>query len=285
MNTLVRKLIMLSAVAVATFAAPAFALDTGDIVVASIKGEVHVTMNGVEKTLRAGGVLVPPAAVRTGRDGSIELRQGATSVNVGPDTQLEFPALETAGGPIDRVVQSRGHAFYDIGKRAGRRMRVEAPYLVGVIKGTQFNVAATESATTISLFEGRLDVHATDESDVVDLLAGNIATRKRGDKSITVIKMEAGKAPPTQRSSQGGSAGQPVANRDNDDVSGNVSATLRPVTDPETVGQVGQVDDTRATANVDVRANVPATDVGVNAGVDIAAGANGVTAGVDVSAG
>src|SRR5262249_33337290 len=97
------------------------------------------------------------------------------------------------------IVQPRGNAFYDIGKREGRKLRVETPYLVGVIKGTQFNVAAQEASTTISLFEGRLEVRAADDSDVVDLKAGEIASYKRGDKSISVLKMDAGKAPTNSR--------------------------------------------------------------------------------------
>jgi hypothetical protein len=82
----------------------AYALDSGDIVIASLKGEVHVTMQGTERAVKAGSVLETPATVRTGHDGAIELRQGATSVSVGPDTLLEFPLLAQRGGPIDRIV-------------------------------------------------------------------------------------------------------------------------------------------------------------------------------------
>jgi hypothetical protein len=173
----------------------AFAVDSGDIVVVSAKGEVHITTNGTERKVRAGGVLELPATVRTGRDGAVEIKQGATTVSVGPDTLLDFPALEKRGAPIDRIVQPQGNAFYDIGKREGRKLRVETPYLVGVIKGTQFNVAVQEDAATISLFEGLLEVRAADDSDIVDLKAGEIASRKRGDKSISILKMDAGKAP------------------------------------------------------------------------------------------
>ena len=147
--------------------------------------------------MRAGGV---PRAARTGS----ALAATATSscdreppVSVGPGDPARIPALEKRGAPIDRIVQPRGNAFYNIGKREGRKLRVETPYLVGVIKGTQFNVASQDEATTISLFEGLLEVRATDDSDVVDLKAGEIASRKRGDKSISIIKMDTGKAPPT----------------------------------------------------------------------------------------
>src|SRR5262245_37375302 len=132
----VRYSLSLVLACVALLGAPAaHALDTGDIVVASLKGEVHVTMKGAERAVRAGAVLELPATVRTGRDGAIELKQGATSVSVGPDTLLEFPALAAPGGAIDRIVQPRGNAFYSIGKRGGRKLRVETPFLVGVVKG------------------------------------------------------------------------------------------------------------------------------------------------------
>ena len=194
-------------------AAPAaLALDTGDILVVSARGQVRVTMNGAVKAVRAGSVLELPASVSTGADGSIELRQGATTVSVGPDTLLDFPALERRGGPIDRIQQPRGNAFYSIGKREGRKLRVETPYLVGVVKGTQFNVSAGEGATTISLFEGRLEVRAADESSLVDLKAGEIASRRRGDNSINVIRMDAGKPPITAPRSQAGIDGNGASN-------------------------------------------------------------------------
>jgi hypothetical protein len=185
-------------VATGMFAAPAaLAIDSGDIVVVSLRGEVHVTINGAPRKMRAGGVLELPASIRTGRDGAIELRQGATSVSVGPETLLEFPALERRGAPVDRIVQPRGNAFYNIGKREGRKLRVETPYLVGVIKGTQFNVAARDDSTTISLFEGLLEVRAADDSAIVDLKAGEIAARRRGEQAISVSKMDGAQAPPS----------------------------------------------------------------------------------------
>src|SRR6187399_291601 len=187
--------------------ATALAIDSGDIVVVSVKGEVHVTNSGAPRAVRAGSVLDPPATLRTGRDGAVELRQGATTLSVGPETLLEFPALEKRGAPIDRILQPRGNVFYNIGKREGRKLRIETPYLVGVVKGTQFNVAAQEGSTTISLFEGLLEVRATDDSDVIDLKAGEIASYKRGDKSISVMKMDAGTKPPTgSRPPAGGSS-------------------------------------------------------------------------------
>jgi hypothetical protein len=296
-------------VAALSAAPAAFALDSGDIFVTSLRGEVLITVNGAPKQVRAGGVLELPATVRTGHDGAIELRQGATTVSVGPDTLLDFPALERPGAPIDRIRQPRGNAFYDIGKREGRKLRVETPYLVGVVKGTQFNVAAQDDATTISLFEGRLEVRAADESAVVDLRAGEIAARRKGDKSIAVIKMDAGKQPTTapraQNNGSGGDgagsardvavsasvdrpqgigAGLAVSLNDprNPAMTGNVGADVRApgvaVTSDNPVSLAGG----NAAANVAVTAAVGSV-VDTNASVNVSAGANGV--GADVAVG
>jgi hypothetical protein len=299
-GAVVRYLASLLLACATLLAAPAFAVDSGDIIVVSQKGEVHITVNGAARKVAAGGVLELPATVRTGRDGNIELRQGATSVSVGPDTLLEFPALEKRGAPIDRILQPRGNAFYDIGKREGRKLRVETPYLVGVIKGTQFNVAAQDESTTISLFEGLLEVHASDNSDVVDLKAGEIASRSRGDKSIHIIKMDPGKAPSTAPRAPGTSSGNgtpgptiqgaspPIDRLVNDMPGIGGSADLR---NGGTSVEPGAAEVSPAGADVAVAASVDASpviaDPGVSPAVDVSTGAVDVSAGtaVDVSAG
>jgi hypothetical protein len=134
-------------------------------------------------------------------------------VNVGSDIQLEFPALEVPGGPIDRIQQPRGNAFYDVGKRGSRKLRVETPFLVAVVKGTQFNVAAREDATTIALFEGQLEIRSADETDVVDIVAGEIASRHRSEQDIGVIKMDesrSGPAPAVPPGAEGGEHAAPA---------------------------------------------------------------------------
>jgi hypothetical protein len=285
---------LLLACAMLLAAPAAFAIDSGDIVVVSTKGEVHITVNGAAHNVRAGGVLELPATVRTGRDGNVELRQGATTVSVGPETLLEFPALEKRGAPIDRILQPRGNAFYNIGKREGRKLRVETPYLVGVIKGTQFNVAAQGEATTISLFEGLLEVRATDDSDVVDLKAGEIASRKRGDKSISVIKMDAGKAPPAGPRPPAGSGSNnngtpsptvPRVTPSNeggesllvDRGAGNTRADIDAGTD---VRPIGSVFDTGAATSV-----VAGNSLDAAASVVVNTGGTGIDAGADVNLG
>ena len=206
---LVRPLITLSLTLCMLGATPVFALDSGDIVITNLKGEVHFVVGGTSRVLRDGAVLEPPATVRTGHDGSLDLRQGATTVSVGPDTALEFPALEKRGAPIDRIVQPSGSAFYDVGKRDGRKLRVETPYLVGVVKGTQFNVVAQDKGATISLYEGLLEIRAADDSAVVNIKAGEVASRRDGDRAIGVIHMNEPSTRPPRPSPAPATGGQP----------------------------------------------------------------------------
>jgi hypothetical protein len=163
----------------------------GDVVVATVHGTVSATMAGMTVPLSAGAILQLPATVRTGPDGAVELRQGKSTFAAAGNTELEIPQSAAEDGLVERIIQVRGNAFYNIGKRTGTRLRVEAPYLVAVIKGTQFNVAAHDDSTTIALFEGHLEVRASDDSDVVDLDAGEIAIRRRNDVSISVLRLNA----------------------------------------------------------------------------------------------
>jgi hypothetical protein len=171
----------------------------GDVVVATVHGTVSATMAGMTVPLSAGAILQLPATVRTGADGAVELRQGNSTFAAAGNTELEIPQSAAEDGLVERIIQVRGNAFYNIGKRTGTRLRVETPYLVAVIKGTQFNVAAQDDSTTIALFEGHLEVRASDDSDVIDLDAGEIAIRRRNDVSISVLRLNAARGGDTRR--------------------------------------------------------------------------------------
>ncbi len=280
--------------------------ESGDIVVVSVNGEVRVTTNGAPREAKAGSTLELPATLRTGHDGSVELRQDHTTVSVGPDTQLDFPAAVSRGDPIDRIVQPLGNVFYNVGKRESRKLRVETPYLVAVIKGTQFNVAAQADNATISLFEGRLEVRATDDSDVVDLKAGEIAMRHAGDKTIRVLRMDTGKPPTTAPDSERGTAPTTgLAPRPDDDGSavprapsplddevdnlitgGNPGVTVDPV-NGEVAAGANLANTASAQLNAGIDAAAGSVDVGAGAAVDLGPASVdvGVDAGVDLGAG
>ena len=185
-----------------------------NVVVVAVQGEVNVATQGQPHTVHKDDVISLPATVFTGPSGSIELRQGPTTFSAAPNTRLDIPATANRGEAIDRVIQSQGNAFYSVGKRESHKLRVETPYLVAVIKGTQFSVTSLEDSTTISLFEGRLEVHASDESDLVDLKAGEIAIRHGGDTSIRVLRMDSGEPVARDDHSHAGDAPTTAQNGD-----------------------------------------------------------------------
>lgn len=163
-----------------------------EVVVIAVQGEVSVAAQGAAHTPKKGEVVSLPAAIVTGATGSIELAQGATTVSAAPNSAFEIPAPAVAGDLIDHIVQSRGNAFFSVAKREVRKLRVETAYLVAVVKGTQFSVLAQDDSSTISLFEGHLEIHASDESDVIQLGPGEIAIRHAGDRQIRMLRMDSG---------------------------------------------------------------------------------------------
>jgi hypothetical protein len=163
--------------------------DDSRISVTAVAGDVDVTMAGRAATVEPDSTVLLPARVVTGGDGAVGLTQAGTNINVSNDTDIEIPAEVADGNLIARLVQHRGNVFYDVAPRDVGKLRVETPLLVAVIKGTQFNVAVQQDSTTISLFEGRLEIRTPDGSDVVELNAGEIAIRSRTDGTIRDVGM------------------------------------------------------------------------------------------------
>ncbi len=159
------------------------------IVVTTVGGDVDVTMAGAAVEVQTDSEVILPARVITGNDGALGLTQAGTNITVSNDTDIEIPAEAVDGNLVARLVQHRGNVFYDVAPRDTGKLRVETPLLVAVIKGTQFNVSVLEDSTTISLFEGRLEIRTPDGSEVIELNAGEIAIRSRLDEAIRVVGM------------------------------------------------------------------------------------------------
>ena len=281
---------------VSAFAAPA----DDDIVVTDFKGDVHITSAGAQLAPHAGAVIGLPGEVRTGENASIDLRQGATTIGVGPATRLEFPAQPQAG-PIDRVSQPAGNAYYSVAPRGPRKLRVETPYLVAVIKGTQFNVAVTDDSSTITLDEGRLEILATDGSaEPVTLNAGEVAVRRKDESVIRVLKVRDAGAPaaggggntsalldPTGGGDGPGMPGGPpaIGNDAGEDLAGTRPGENGLSTEVEipTGADVGMdVGSTGAGASLDAGAELG--NGSIDTEVDLGAGAGPVSAGVSADA-
>jgi len=159
------------------------------ISVTAVNGSVSVTMAGSATHVQPNSTVGLPARIVTGDDGMLGLTQAGTNITIASDSDVEIPAEAANGQLIARLVQRRGNVFYNVAHRDVGTLRVETPFLVAVIKGTQFNVAAQADSTTISLFQGRLEIRTPDGSDIIQLNAGEIAIRGNADNSIRVLSM------------------------------------------------------------------------------------------------
>jgi hypothetical protein len=281
--------------------------DTARISVTAVAGDVDVTMAGEAVAVAPNATVLLPARIITGDDGNVGLTQAGTHINVANDTDVEIPAEAVDGNLIARLVQHRGNVFYDVAPRELGKLRVETPLLVAVIKGTQFNVAVQEDSTTISLFEGRLEIRMPDGSDVVQLNAGEIAIRSRADNAIRVVGMNDERiAAPAARPADAAAAGAAGAQLEVDDAAlaarvvlrdegssvrsngAEAQVALKPVLDGAAVEGLVQVGDGSLDVGLDatVGAGSGRIDVGLATGVDLGAGAVdlGLDAGVDLGA-
>lgn len=267
----------------------AFAADS-DLLVEETAGAVKLRMSDRWETPVVGTAVLLPAVVSTGDDGSARLRQDATVISIAANTAIEL--LDNPGsGVLQRAVQNRGSAFYDIAPQGSNRFRVETPYLVAVIKGTQFNVTVGDDVTSVSLFEGLLRVEAPDVGDAVDLAAGQIAQRRKGDPQITVLSMENGEPVSRNDVSKPGSSesgkddrNSPGPASDADDATVvRVSGGLG-IDDDVVIGSSG----TAAKANIDLGLDNDGLDASANAKLGVGEVSEvtlGVESGVDLGGG
>jgi hypothetical protein len=125
--------------------------------------------------LTRGVVLDRGASVRTGDNGKVLLVRSAESVFIGPYTVAAIAAHPTNGLETTVLLQ-RGQARLSVRKRNAAHFSVETPYLVAVVKGTQFNVTVRRNSAEVSVQEGRVAVKALKSGRYADVSAGQKAT-------------------------------------------------------------------------------------------------------------
>lgn len=164
----------------------AAAASATSITIVRVAGAVKVLSADRQVATIQGATLAPPVKIETGADGSIRLEQASSTVDIGPNSKVLLP------GPVndkETVIQSLGRALYSIKARKARTFAVETPYLVSVVKGTVFSVAIEESATSVALLEGSVQLIA-DGIDPVVLKPNETGRRGAGDRAIAVVPID-----------------------------------------------------------------------------------------------
>lgn len=116
------------------------------------------------RAVAAGAALAPGDAVRTGVDGRAELRMGASSMRLYPNSLLVLP--EDPNSPAVRL--GRGSSLFDLPHGAGGRLDVLAPEVVVSVKGTRFSVDA--DAGVVAVYRGTVGVRSPAREILAEVL-------------------------------------------------------------------------------------------------------------------
>ena len=109
------------------------------------------------RPLTRGTAIAVSGQVKTGPDGEVTLVRGKDTIELSPQTVVEFPPSPSPNR-LTRVIQNVGRAFFSVDSIPGRSFKVETPLLVAGVLGTQFVVVATPQGNSVRVDEGRVEV-------------------------------------------------------------------------------------------------------------------------------
>ena len=132
-------------------------------------------------------VLEPNQSVTTGSTGRIVLTLGHDILEMAPKTTIAVgDARPEATTTIIKLLDGTVHV--KAAKRTdGQTFSVETQYLVATVKGTKFDVMASERGAAVSVTEGLVSVRPADSSDGVDVAPGNTAVVLAADGAAPVV--------------------------------------------------------------------------------------------------
>jgi uncharacterized membrane protein YgcG len=128
-----------------------------------------------------GGNVVPGDRLTTGAGGALVLTRGEDLVTMAENSQIEIVNPQPTSTTM--IEQPYGHVEYHVTKEKVPHFQVDAPLLATVVKGTTFSVDASESKSSVTVSEGRVEAknRRTGASAPVGAgQRGSIETRDRG---------------------------------------------------------------------------------------------------------
>jgi hypothetical protein len=101
--------------------------------------------------------------------------RGNDILEVAPTTTI-LVKEETPGSPATIIELLNGTLHVDAAKRdVGETLSIETPYLVAIVKGTAFDVTATEHGAAVTVTEGLVAVRSARSSAMVGVAPGETA--------------------------------------------------------------------------------------------------------------
>lgn len=160
------------------------------------------------------GVDLPPDAIVTGRDETRTIKLGHDLIELYPATAITFEmsgkktTVHLLGGTIRAKVSKR---------KNNQTFEVETPTLVGIVKGTEFEVSAIGGASAVSVYEGRVAVKAAGRIGGLDVTPGKTATVTDADREPSLGKTPAGGAAAAAKARAGTRTSAAPGDDDDDD--------------------------------------------------------------------
>lgn len=173
---------------------PALASESGPWKVARVAGDALIQKPGSDwQKLTMGDMVSVGHRLRTGRSGELILKRDDERVTMTPNSILE---VQPGGNSLaTRLFQKAGTMMFKVRKKARKHFEVRTPYLVAVVKGTQFTVSVHEQGGAVHVTEGLVEVADNGAQNKVMVHPGKTASIAATKGS----KVQLGVTPPAAR--------------------------------------------------------------------------------------
>jgi FecR protein len=146
--------------------------EAADWTVTKLHGMVYAeAASGGWVRLSRGDAVVDGRAIRTLRSGNAVFARGSETVAFGPGTQAEITD-RPGRRPFTTVLEQIGTVGVSAEALAVRHFSVETPYLVAVVKGTEFTVRTDAGGSDVAVSRGLVSVTSRSGRRTVLLPAG-----------------------------------------------------------------------------------------------------------------
>jgi hypothetical protein len=165
------KLALLVLALVASLVTPAIA---DDWIAQKLRGVVLELVDGDWQKVERGDAVPETRVVRTLGNARVLFQNGSQTVELGPDTQVQFFRRPSDG--FITVKQYFGDVTVEADIEKVKHFAVQAPQLVAVVKGTIFTVHSDGDGASVEVKRGAVGVISTADHSSVTVKAGQEAS-------------------------------------------------------------------------------------------------------------
>ena len=131
-----------------------------------------------------GSNVVPGDRLTTGAGGALVLTRGEDLVTMAENSQIEIVNPQPTSTTM--IEQPYGHVEYHVTKEKVPHFQVDAPLLATVVKGTTFSVDASESKSSVTVSEGRVEAKNRRSGTSASVGAGQRGSVETSDRGVDV---------------------------------------------------------------------------------------------------